>query len=63
MPRISPLKQEIVKRRLIQGDVAEAAYLSETRLSKIVNGRVRATDYERKNLANALDMSRDELPL
>lgn len=63
MPRITPLKLEIVNRRLIQADLAEAAHMSEYRLSRIVNGRTKPTEYERKNLAQALGMRREELPV
>ena len=51
MPRITPLKLEIVNRRLIQADLAEKAEMSEYRLSRIVNGRTKPRDYELKNLA------------
>jgi transcriptional regulator with XRE-family HTH domain len=63
MPRITPLKLEIVKRRLVQADLADAAHMSESRLSRIVNGRVRPTEAERKNLGAALGMRRDEVPI
>lgn len=63
MPKITPLKLEIVKRRLIQADVAQAADISEYRLSRIVNGRVRPTEAERTHLAQALGMRREELPV
>ncbi|MBM3280785.1 MAG: helix-turn-helix transcriptional regulator [Candidatus Handelsmanbacteria bacterium] len=63
MPRITPLKLEIVKRRLVQADLAETAGIDEYRLSRIVNGRVKPTEYERKNLAQALGMRREELPV
>jgi len=62
MPRITPLKEIIVQRRLVQADVAEAAHMSESRLSRIVNRRVMPRDYERKNLARVLRMSPEELP-
>ena len=63
MPRITGLKQLIVSRRLIQADLAEDAGMSESRLSRIVNGRVQPTDAERKNLATALGLAREELPV
>lgn len=56
MRKISPFKLEIVRRGLIQGDVAQAAGLSETRLNRILNGRVLPRDYELKNLSAALGM-------
>ena len=63
MPRITPLKQEIVKRGLLQADIAEIAELSESRLSRIVNGRVKPREYERKVLAKALGIEREDLPI
>lgn len=63
MPRITDLKRVIVGRRLIQADIAQAAGMSEYRLSRIVNGRAKPTEYERKNLAQALGIKRDELPV
>ena len=63
MPRITPLKIAITRRRLIQADIAEEAGMSESRLSRIVNGRVKASDHERKHLAKALGLHREELPL
>jgi len=62
MPRITQLKQKIVERRLIQADVAEAAHMSESRLSRIVNGRAKPNAYERRNLARALGLTTKELP-
>ena len=61
MPRITGLKQFIVSRRVIQADLAEEAHVSETKVSRIVNGRVRPTDYELENIAAALGIPRDEL--
>ncbi len=63
MPRITDLKRLIVHRRLIQADIAQAAHMSETRLSRIVNGRATAQDHEVTNLAQALGVDRKELPL
>ena len=62
MRKPSKLKVEIFQRGLVQADVAQKAHMSESRLSRIINGRARARDFERKNLAQALGMSRDELP-
>lgn len=61
MKKVSPLKLEIVRRGLIQGDVAQAAYMSETRLNRILNGRSKPRDYEIKNLALALGLKREDL--
>jgi len=63
MPRITPLKMEIIRRRLIQADLAELANISEYRLSRIVNGRVKPRDYERRNLARALGVETENLPI
>ena len=58
---ITPLKRAIAERGLIQADVAQEVGISEPRLSRIVNGRVRPYDYERKSLAKALGVSREEI--
>ena len=63
MRKPSPLRLAIFERGLIQADVARAAFLSESRLSRIVNGRVKPTEWEKKNIANALGLQRDELPV
>lgn len=63
MPRITDLKRLIVDRRLIQADLAQSAHMTESRLSRIVNGRAKAQDYEIKNLAQALGLEQKELPL
>ena len=63
MHSITPIKLEIVRRGLVQADVAQAAGISESRLSRIVNGRVQPLDFEVKNLAQALGIRKDELPL
>lgn len=63
MRKVSPLKIEIVKRGLVQADVAQAAHMSESRLSRILGGRSRPRDFEVKNLAHALGIKREELGL
>ena len=63
MRKILPLKIEIIRRGKVQADVAQAAHMSESRLSRALNGRVRLRDYEIKNLAHALGIPKDELPL
>ena len=63
MGRISRLKVEIVRRGLVQADVAQEAGISESRLSRIINGRVRPFDHEIRNLATVLDMQKDNLPV
>ena len=63
MRRITPLKLLIFRSGKIQADLAQAAHMTESRLSRIVNNRARPTEYEIKNLAYALRVSRDELPI
>ena len=67
MPKLTQLKKLILRRRLIQADLAERVGVSESRLSRIVNGRVRPFDYEMLQLAKALgvqveDLSQDLVP-
>ena len=54
MRKVSMIKVEIVRQGKVQADVAQAAGLTESRLSRIVNGRVRPHDYELKNIHRAL---------
>ena len=54
MRRISPLKLEIVRRGLVQADIARAAGIGESRLSRILNGRTEINDDEVKSLARVL---------
>lgn len=61
MRRNTALKLEILRRGLLQADVAHAAGMTESRLSRIVNGRAQLAEYEQKNLAKVLGMDRDEL--
>tara|TARA_B100001123_G_scaffold429296_1_gene547575 strand:+ start:1566 stop:1817 length:252 start_codon:yes stop_codon:yes gene_type:complete len=61
MRHISPLKIEIFKRGLVQADVAQDAGISESRLSRILNGRVQPFDYEIKNLAHALGIPKEDI--
>lgn len=63
MRRASPLKLEILRLGFVQADVAQAAGMSETRLSRIVNGRSKLREYERKHLAQALGIAREDLPV
>jgi len=63
MRRVSPLKIEIIRRGLYQGDVAQEAHISESRLSRILNGRTKPRDYELKNLAKALGVKRVALQI
>ena len=59
--KATQLKLEIIRRGLLQVDVARAASMSESRLSRIVNGRVRPYEYELKNLARVLGVQREEI--
>ncbi len=61
MPKVSPLKVKIISQGRIQADVAQEAGISESRLSRIVNGRCSPTEYERKHLARILGVARGEL--
>lgn len=61
MRRPSKLKLLIVQRGLVQADVAKLAGLSESRLSRIIHGRVSPREFEVKNLAQALGVQREEL--
>ena len=63
MRKVSVLKLEIVRRGLCQADVAQTAKISETRLSRIVNGRTEPREHELRQLARALGIRRDELAL
>ena len=60
MRKISPIKLEIVKRGLVQGDIAHDAGITESRLSRILNGREKPRDFELRNLARALGMKEED---
>jgi transcriptional regulator with XRE-family HTH domain len=60
MRKISPLKVEIIRRGLTQSDVAHDARISESRLSRILNGRVEPQATELRNLRQALGLKREE---
>ena len=57
----SPLKLEFVRRGLVQADIAQAAKMSETKLSRIINRRVEPSDQELEKLAMILGVSSDQL--
>ena len=61
--RSTPLKVALVERGLVQADIARITDIGETRLSRIVNGRVEPTEYELKNLAKALGLPKEEIEL
>ena len=61
MKKPSKLKLLLVTRGLVQADVAKLAGLSESRLSRIVRGRVEPRAFELKNLAQALGVQREEV--
>ena len=63
MRKITPLKLLIFRSGKVQADLAQAAHMTESRLSRIVNGRARPRDFEVTHLAKALGLNRDELPL
>ena len=62
MRKITPLKLEIIRRGMFQADVAQTARISETRLSRILNGRTEPREHELKDLAKALGVTREMLP-
>ena len=61
--RTTRLKVALVERGLVQAEVARTTGIGETRLSRIVNGRVEPRDDEIGRLAHTLGMERDELAL
>jgi len=62
MRQVSLLKVEIVRRGWLQADLARAVEMSESRLSRIVNGRVCPLEAELKRLAQALGVRLEDLP-
>ena len=62
MRKITPLKLMVFQAGKLQADLAQASHMTESRLSRILNARAKPTEYEIKNLAKALGISRDELP-
>ena len=61
MPKVSALKQLIVASGRVQADVALEAGISESRMSRIANGRVKPRDYERRNIARILGVDPTDL--
>jgi transcriptional regulator with XRE-family HTH domain len=61
MPKNLALKIAIVQSGRPAADIAEAADLHESKLSKIVNGRRPPTDAERKALARVLKRKASDL--
>ena len=61
MPKPSVLKQLIVSSGRVQADVALEAGISESRMSRIANGRVKPRDYERRNIARILGVDPTDL--
>ncbi len=59
--KVTPLKLAIAERGLVQADVAHDAGISESRLSRIVRGRVQPHDYELKHLSRVLNVRKEEL--
>tara|TARA_Y100000034_G_C6834487_1_gene376989 strand:+ start:1019 stop:1210 length:192 start_codon:yes stop_codon:yes gene_type:complete len=54
MRQVSPYKIEIVRRGLVQADVARAMTISESRLSRILNGRIEPSGKEKLALEQML---------
>ena len=61
MPKASVLKQLIVSSGRVQADVALEAGISESRMSRIANGRIKPRDYERRNIARILGVDPTDL--
>ena len=61
MRKPTPLKLAIVARSYKQADLAQAAGMSESRLSRLVNGRVKPYEYELKHLAKVLGVEKEAL--
>jgi plasmid maintenance system antidote protein VapI len=55
------LKLAIIESRAAQYTVAALAEINETRLSRIILGRIEATDAEKARLARVLGLTVDEL--
>jgi len=53
------LKLAIVQKGILQADLARDAGLTESRLSRLVNGRAAPREYELKNLSSALGVERE----
>lgn len=58
---LKTLKMELLGRREPQYALAARAGMSETRLSRIVQGRLQPTQAERERLADALGVAEAEL--
>ena len=56
MRKISELKIELMRRGISQADMAERVGLSESRMSRILNGRVEAREYEIKAIRRVLGL-------
>ena len=61
MPKATALKQLIVASGRVQADVALEARISESRMSRIANGRVKPRNYERRNIARVLGVNPTDL--
>jgi transcriptional regulator with XRE-family HTH domain len=57
----TPLKLAIASQGFVQADIAQQVGISETRLSRIANGRVRPTEAELRHLAHALGVEKEVL--
>ena len=56
MRKILELKVELILRGISQADMAERVGLSESRMSRILNGRVEAREYEIKAIRRVLGL-------
>ena len=59
--KVTHIKLAIVKRGLIQADVARDTGISESRLSRIASGRIRPHEVEIKHLSRILGVRKEEL--
>jgi predicted transcriptional regulator len=61
MPRLTHLKKHLVQCRIFQADLAYAIGVGESRMSRIVNGRVLPNEREVAALAKELRLTEEKL--
>ncbi len=61
MPRVTPLKVAIAKRGVLQADLAEIIGVSESRISRLANGRAKPSAFEVKKIAAVLGVLPEEI--
>ena len=57
----TPLKVAMATQGLIQADIAQRVGISESRLSRIANGRIKPTEAEVRHFAQILDIPKEAL--